>query len=468
MPTVRLIAGVVLLTVAAFLTWSTIGKLDARRSLRTDLAELGHVRYGLLNADVWIAQLTPILDARIDALDLTAENQASLRPMVQKALYRLLDEVKEKMSAPAPKGAAPATGGGGFFSVAGNPMVVNMIVGALRPQVPQFTDIVMRELGGGESKAAIRAYLKGALAEGAKATFGAIDLTTHNAILEQHGCRDAASCKGQLSSTLNGVDLAISTQYLAVLGSGALAFLLLLTAGPILRPAFAIVLMLFCIVLLLGGILTPMLEVEARISKISMTFLGAPISFGDQILYYQSKSVLEVFRTLINQGQLDMWIVGVLVLMFSVVFPTLKLLASTFYLWKPAVIGRNRIVKWFALESSKWSMADVMALAIFMAFVAFNGLIANTMGGLRETGAQVVIPTDSSKILPGYHLFIGFCLASLFLSRKLGKSLLLLSGPSANGGREEMQQQSGSQQRDGDPAVEAHEPSRIVGQEESR
>ena len=38
-------------------------------------------------------------------------------------------------------------------------------------------------------------------------------------------------------------------------------------------------------------------------------------------------------------------------------------------------------------------------------------------------GAQVAIPTDSSKILPGYYLFIGFCLASLFLSKKLERGL---------------------------------------------
>ena len=45
------------------------------------------------------------------------------------------------------------------------------------------------------------------------------------------------------------------------------------------------------------------------------------------------------------------------------------------------------------------------------------------MGGLRETGAVLAIPTDSSKILPGYHLFIGFCLASLFLSKKLERGI---------------------------------------------
>jgi uncharacterized paraquat-inducible protein A len=136
------------------------------------------------------------------------------------------------------------------------------------------------------------------------------------------------------------------------------------------------------------------------------------------VLYFQSKSVLEVFRTLVTMGRPDMWIVGVLVLMFSVVFPTIKIFTLAFCLIRPSLL-RNRLAKFFALESSKWSMADVMALAIFMAFVAFNGLIANTMSGLRQTGADLVIPTESSKILPGYFLFIGFCLASLFLSKKL-------------------------------------------------
>jgi len=68
-------------------------------------------------------------------------------------------------------------------------------------------------------------------------------------------------------------------------------------------------------------------------------------------------------------------------------------------------------------------MADVMGLVIFMAVVALNALISNTMRGLQETGAEVAIPTNSSKILPGYYLFIGFCLASLFLSRKLSRGI---------------------------------------------
>jgi hypothetical protein len=66
-----------------------------------------------------------------------------------------------------------------------------------------------------------------------------------------------------------------------------------------------------------------------------------------------------------------------------------------------------------------------MALAIFMSFVAFNGLIANSMNGLKQAGAQLTIPTDSSRILAGYYLFIGYCVASLFLARKLARGAAL-------------------------------------------
>jgi hypothetical protein len=67
-----------------------------------------------------------------------------------------------------------------------------------------------------------------------------------------------------------------------------------------------------------------------------------------------------------------------------------------------------------------------------MAFVAFNGLISNTMRGLQQTGAELTIPTDSSKILPGYYLFIGFCLASLFLSRALSRGIRTSQGAESN------------------------------------
>ena len=417
----RLIAAILLLAVAIFFTPRVIEGLSARRALRTELAEISHVRYGLLNANVWVAKLVPILDAEIDALDLRKSDQASLRPTVENALNRLLDAVKEKMSAPAPPAqtaGAGGLGGLGALSPQGNPLIVNMIVSALRPHVPEYADTVLAELARPENKAALE-VIRSVLAEGAGKTFGNVNMRYYDYILKEHGCTDGQSCHAEIESRIEAADRTIAQDYLTVLAAAALGFLLLMIGRPLLGRFAVIVLLLFCIVLLANGVLTPMLEVEAKISSLSMTLLGAPITFSDQLLYFQSKSVLEVFHTLVTMGQPEMWVVGVLVLTFSVVFPFIKICALTFCLFKPELLRRNRVLKFFALESSKWSMADVMAVAIFMSFVAFNGLIGNSMNGLREMGAQLTIPTNSSKILPGYYLFIGFCLASLFLSKKL-------------------------------------------------
>ncbi len=409
----RLALGLLLFAATANSVWQTIHILSARRTLRTQLAEISHVRYGALNADRWVEKIVPVLNARIDALDLTATNRASLRPTVVNALNSLLDQVQKQLAPkPAPGGAAA-----GFAALAQAMMVNNMISG-LRPHVPQYADMVLRELGKPENKQAVKDYIRGMVTDGARATFGTADMHLYSAILRQYGCADGVACQKELGSRIQELDSRAAFHSTLALVASALAFLLLGSR----RPAIAIQLML-CIALLVGGIFTPMIEVEARISKISLTFFGQPISFPDQVLYYQSKSVLEVFRTLITMGQPEMVVVAVLVLMFSVVFPALKVITVGVCLRDPSLLKKYWLARFFALESSKWSMADVMALSIFMAFVAFNGLIGSAMNNLKSPSAQLVIPTDSSRLLPGCYLFVGFVLASLWLAKKLERTL---------------------------------------------
>src|SRR5579863_5144197 len=120
-----------------------------------------------------------------------------------------------------------------------------------------------------------------------------------------------------------------------------------------------------------------------------------------------------------------MTLVAVLVILFSVVFPVLKMLALGACLFRPALLRTNRLVRLLAFELSKWSMADIMVLAIFMSFVAFNGVIGSAWDGLRSMPnvQQVEFLTNASSILPGYYLFIGFCLSSIFLSKKLERGI---------------------------------------------
>ncbi len=415
---IRVPIALLLLVPVILFTFRTWDALAARRLLRMDLAEMGHIRYGLFNADRWVAQILPILDKQIDALDLTAQNRASLRPMVERSLNRLLDQVKDQL-APKPAPGAPPPG----FAAQATAMLIGNMINGLRPKIPQFAGVVLAELGSKDNKKAVKNYLAGIIADGAKTTFSSVDMTTYNTILKRYSCADAPACRTELASRIRDADKGINRSYLMALAAAALAFMLLLIRRTPLRWFHVLVALLFCIVLLAGGVLSPMLEVEARISRVAFTFFGQPVSFDEQILYYQSKTVLEVFHTLLDIGKPEMTIVAVLLLTFSVIFPTLKILTLTICLMRLDWLRRFRIAKFFALDSSKWSMADVMALAIFMSYVAFNGVISTALGGLQSPGAQIVIPLDSSKILAGFYLFLGFVLASLFLAWKLERDL---------------------------------------------
>lgn len=412
----RLSAALILLLPAMWFGWKTVDGLAVRRVMRTDLAEITHARYGILSADRWRTILGPILNAQVDKLDLKSQSK-SLRPMVERSLYALLDNIKAQASSPnAKKLGLPG---------AGNVMLVNMMVAALRPHVPEYANVVMAELGKPQTQKSFRDSIRGVLDKAVQETFSGTDMTTYNAILKRYGCASEAACEETLGRHIEQSDARLTRYYLVVLGSAALAFLLLmLRKGPLSRGA-VVVLMSFCITMLVAGVMSPMLEVEVRVTQLNATLLGAPIEFHDQSLYYRSKTVWEVFDTLIHMHRPAMTLVAVLVILFSVVFPGLKMLALGAAVLRPALLRSSRVVRLLAFELSKWSMADVMALAIFMSFVAFNGVIGSAWDGVRSMPnvQQVRIPTDASEILPGYYLFVGFCVSSILLSKKLERGI---------------------------------------------
>lgn len=416
---IRLAAGIILLLPAIWFAWQTMDGLARRRDFRTDLAELEHVRYGLLCADQWRAIIGPILNAQVDKLDLKGQSR-NLRPMVEHSLNALLDNIKQQMSAPklanskAP--AAPALG---------SPMIVNMIIGSLRPHVPEYANVVLAELAKPQNQRAFKESVRSVMTDAVKNTFSTLDMTPYSAILSRYGCSTGPVCEEMLRNRIQEADAQLNRYYLIVLASAALAFILLAAGRRALSRAAVVVLMSFCIAMLVVGVLSPMLEVEVRITRLDATLLGSPLEFRDQSLYYRSKTVLEVSRSLIEMHRPAMSLVALLVILFSVVFPALKMFALSASLFWPSLLRNSRIVKLLAFDLSKWSMADVMVLAIFMSFVAFNGVIESGMGTIRSAPAvqQLVIPTNTSTILPGYYLFVGFCVASIYLSKRLERGI---------------------------------------------
>ena len=137
------------------------------------------------------------------------------------------------------------------------------------------------------------------------------------------------------------------------------------------------------LMLLVVGLTTAMIDIDARINSLSFELLGETVSFKNQVIFFQSKSILDVVRILLATGKYDSIFVGILILAFSILFPVAKLLSTGISLLSQRKWARNRVIHYFAFQSGKWSMADVTVVAIFMAYIGFNGILQSQMGYLN-------------------------------------------------------------------------------------
>lgn len=78
---------------------------------------------------------------------------------------------------------------------------------------------------------------------------------------------------------------------------------------------------------------------------------------------------------------------------------------------------KSVITRFFALYSSKWSMADVMVVAMFMAYLGLDGVVDNE---LKKLGAEDdpinVITFNGTHLEVGFYLFLAFVLISFVLA----------------------------------------------------
>jgi len=229
------------------------------------------------------------------------------------------------------------------------------VFGRMKEDIPLLTDSIVSFIKDSDNKAMVKEFVVEKLNDYSDATFSEIDYTTYDIILERHGQ---------------------TTKQAAI-------------------------------------------DIDARISTMDFHLMGESISFKDQVLYFKSKSILEVVQVMIVNGKLEVAVVGVFVLMFSVIFPVLKLTSSVLFLFSQR-LQNNSFIRFLIFKTAKWTMADVMVVAIFMAYIGFSGIISDQLKGLETIVTQVdILTTNESSLQIGFFLFTGFAVLSLLVSHKL-------------------------------------------------
>jgi hypothetical protein len=409
MKTLKVIASIIIVIASVVLCGRIVAHSLSSQQSKIDYAELNHIKYGFFSVEEWKRQISVILTEEINKLYLTRTGERELRKHIEVQLNELIDNVYRKIREEN-QGSAE-----GWFKQ----KFLNIFVSLddIKKGVPEYADAVMREVTASKTKAQIKAMLNERIKEYFDETFDTQDTSYLSAILARTGSPDIEAARLSLNRAISAGQALVIRESLLLIALSVFLFLLSGFSGDPLAPSQYVLLVLSLLTLLIAGVTTPMIDMEAKISAMSFVLMGHTVNFENQVLYFQSKSILDVFRIMITHKDLQMKFVGVLLVTFSIVFPLFKIVSSLGYYYNYRQARENAVIRFFVLKSGKWSMADVMVIAIFMAYIGFNGIITSQLGQLSKANQElVIVTTNGTSLQPGYYLFLTYTLLGLLLS----------------------------------------------------
>lgn len=386
-----------------------VGLENRKADLKRDRIELNHIKYGLFNVDEWKKVVAEILTKKIREFEITEKERPKFKRRIEEILQTILDEAWVV-----------------YRSKSG--LITNIFLDfsnayrKIQSGIPDYADRVIAYLNDPMNREAIKDRLIHAMNEMADRTIGKMDYTEYDAIVLKYNAEDRTMCIRNIDNQIQTtrVPELIYIFSLCLCCSGVAAMILL---GKNYGVQELVTVVVGACVLLFTGLSLPMIDIEATIASFSFTLVGEPVEFKDQVLFFQSKSILQVVWLLLKNGGAGLMLVALLVFSFSVLFPVAKLCASLV-----TIVQNRRPAHWLhrflVFKSGKWSMADVMVVAIFMSYIGFNGVINSQLTQLAAFSGNVEIFTTNNSVLQsGFYLFTGYCILGLLLSSMIDKRI---------------------------------------------
>jgi len=376
------------------------GLVHERKAKMEDYAEINKVNYELFNMQIWKDEALEIMKKQIKDFEISDQMYDVLDDQFKSYLNTLhdryvsggelatvvLDEVRKS-------GKVNKL----FMGIIEKqvPRLMNQM--DLRPQIPGVSQQIIREIKNNEPL--IKSYMQQELLrlvlddananyrdrrEGIYAKYEQVDLENTDSFL----LNEVQRLDGEIRKTIIRLILIIG-----------IAIVLGIVLGRVLEFIYIV------------------LRPYAPLQFIFIfELLGDEIEFDEQVIYYQSKSIVEVTQTLWRGGTWDLKLVGVLVIMFSIIFPAIKLLLSGLFLWVDKV-RHSKLAQGFIFHLGKWSMADVFVVAIFMAYIGFYGIISSQLNGISQNQGGFAIETvNYSRLAPGAFFFTAYTVLSIGIS----------------------------------------------------
>jgi len=407
---------IALLATVAYCGYKVHTLSDQAEAIRRDYSTTNNISFGILSVNKWRDLVVASVSHEIQNFTLTPAEKDSLEKEVAQLLNGMIDKGDSAINAPK------KSIGGKLQKLAYNAFVNKQ---EIRKMVPGFSQKLTNEMLEPSSKRRLKYLAKNKLEDLSQGIYDSskeADQKTLDSIYQRYHLDSDSAFQKYTDTNLPILQRNTYTYTYVIL----VVVLLVVGLWYLLRKqrhlyvSFYILSICIALVLLLVGLTTAMIDIDARINSLNFELLGETVSFKNQVIFFQSKSILDVVRILIATGKYDSIFVGILILVFSILFPIAKLFSTGISLLSQRKWGKNKYIHYFAFQSGKWSMADVTVVAIFMAYIGFNGILTSQMGYLNvHSDAFTSIATNQTSLQPGYIIFVTFVLFGLTLSQIL-------------------------------------------------
>lgn len=403
----RNILGAILFFIGAYCFYQLYFLQQKNTELQYDYAEATSVKYGLFNPETWKEKVTEALYKKIDKLDFSGANKQMIEEQINNALNMLVDQInnyiKEKENS------------GNIFSQLATRITVSLLYDEtqIRAQIPEYTEKIMQYINSEDSKEKIKSFLKEQLNSFLDNNISKIKLQNIEILKKKYSVTEQEKLPIIINNEIKSNEKESQIWIYSIYGLAVVIFLLAYNS-----PNIPNMLMLGGMLLLwTPAILLPMMSVGAELENIKFNIIGTDFEFKDQTLFYQSKSVVNLVESLFKQGDFSSTVVGILVAFFSVIFPIIKIVLSFIYSqMKPT----NNFVRYLVRYGSKWSMADVFVVAIFMSFIGFKSIISHQLHSLEEATNFTHIETaDLTRLHFPVFFFVTFVVMNILATNKI-------------------------------------------------
>lgn len=384
-----------------------------QEQIKEDYSMSNNITFGLFSVDQWRDRMTEVVHRQVQGFSLTSAQKKDLQKQVEEELHGLITKTAAEINKPQ------KTLGGKLKKLAFNSLVDT---DEIQEQVPSFAKTIIDKVNSPESHKRLKSIATSKIEQLADETYDSTAVANTGVtkyLYKKYQVSNPTEFNREINSRLAAIRAVTYNYAYAMLGCIFVALCLwwLMRKQVKLQTTLFVMSLLFAFVLLAVGITASIIEVDARIETLNFTLLGEKITFENQVLFFQSKSILDIIEVLVKQPKPDAVVVGILMLVFIIVLPVLRISAKGIHLLGSKKLAENKVVKYLTFESGKWDMADVMVVGILMTYIGLNGILQSQLSNLNIHSSLLTTTTvNDTSLQPGYLIFVAYVVFEILLS----------------------------------------------------